>query len=76
MSAKKRGLGRGLDALLSSSKPAQSANNQQQAITTPEQVSEVVAEQKNGELQKLAIEFLQSVNINHVKTCLKKHLKS
>ncbi|MCF2922245.1 ParB/RepB/Spo0J family partition protein [Pseudoalteromonas sp. APAL1] len=60
MSAKKRGLGRGLDALLSSSKPAQSANNQQQAITTPEQVSEVVAEQKNGELQKLAIEFLQS----------------
>ncbi|MCO7251900.1 ParB/RepB/Spo0J family partition protein [Pseudoalteromonas sp. Ps84H-4] len=60
MSAKKRGLGRGLDALLSSSKPAQSANNQQQATTTPEQVSEVVAEQKNGELQKLAIEFLQS----------------
>ena len=31
MSAKKRGLGRGLDALLSSSKPAPSANNQQQA---------------------------------------------
>ena len=60
MSAKKRGLGRGLDALLSSSKPAPSANNQQQATTTPEQVSEVVAEQKNGELQKLAIEFLQS----------------
>ena len=60
MSAKKRGLGRGLDALLSSSKPAQSANNQKQATTTPEKVSEVVAEQKNGELQKLAIEFLQS----------------
>ena len=60
MSAKKRGLGRGLDALLSSSKPAQSANNQQQATATPEQVSEVVAEQSKGELQKLAIEFLQS----------------
>ena len=61
MSAKKRGLGRGLDALLSSSKPAPSANNQQQATATPEQVSEVVAEQSKGELQKLAIEFLQSV---------------
>ena len=60
MSAKKRGLGRGLDALLSSSKPAPSANNQQQATSTPEQVSEVVAEQSKGELQKLAIEFLQS----------------
>jgi len=60
MSAKKRGLGRGLDALLSSSKPAPSANNQQQATVTPEQVSEVVAEQSKGELQKLAIEFLQS----------------
>ena len=60
MSAKKRGLGRGLDALLSSSKPASSANNQQQATATPEQVSEVVAEQSKGELQKLAIEFLQS----------------
>ena len=60
MSAKKRGLGRGLDALLSSSKPAPSANNQQQASATPEQVSEVVAEQSKGELQKLAIEFLQS----------------
>lgn len=57
MSAKKRGLGRGLDALLSSSKPAPSANNQQQAT---EQVSDVVAEQSKGELQKLAIEFLQS----------------
>ncbi|MEQ5876657.1 ParB/RepB/Spo0J family partition protein [Pseudoalteromonas sp. NFXS39] len=60
MSAKKRGLGRGLDALLSSSKPAPSANNQQQATATQEQVSEVVAEQSKGELQKLAIEFLQS----------------
>ena len=60
MSAKKRGLGRGLDALLSSSKPAPSANNQQQATATPEQVSEVVDEQSKGELQKLAIEFLQS----------------
>ncbi|WP_194442913.1 ParB/RepB/Spo0J family partition protein [Pseudoalteromonas simplex] len=60
MSAKKRGLGRGLDALLSSSKPAPSANNQQQATATPEQVYEVVAEQSKGELQKLAIEFLQS----------------
>ncbi|WP_462181073.1 ParB/RepB/Spo0J family partition protein [Pseudoalteromonas gelatinilytica] len=60
MSAKKRGLGRGLDALLSSSKPAPSANNQQQATAATEQVSNVVAEQSKGELQKLAIEFLQS----------------
>ncbi len=60
MSAKKRGLGRGLDALLSSSKPAPSANNQQQATAATEQVSDVVAEQSKGELQKLAIEFLQS----------------
>lgn len=60
MSAKKRGLGRGLDALLSSSKPAPSANNQQQSTATTEQVSDVVAEQSKGELQKLAIEFLQS----------------
>lgn len=60
MSAKKRGLGRGLDALLSSSKPASSANNQQQATAATEQVSDVVAEQSKGELQKLAIEFLQS----------------
>jgi len=60
MSAKKRGLGRGLDALLSSSKPAPSANNQQQANAATEQVSDVVAEQSKGELQKLAIEFLQS----------------
>ncbi|MEL7479577.1 MAG: ParB/RepB/Spo0J family partition protein, partial [Pseudomonadota bacterium] len=54
------GLGRGLDALLSSSKPAPSANNQQQATAATEQVSDVVAEQSKGELQKLAIEFLQS----------------
>ncbi|GGF10343.1 ParB/RepB/Spo0J family partition protein [Pseudoalteromonas gelatinilytica] len=60
MSAKKRGLGRGLDALLSSSKPAPSTNNQQQATAATEQVSDVVAEHSKGELQKLAIEFLQS----------------
>ncbi|AXV63801.1 ParB/RepB/Spo0J family partition protein [Pseudoalteromonas lipolytica] len=60
MSAKKRGLGRGLDALLSSSKPAPSADNQQQNAVTTEPVSDAVAEQNKGELQKLAIEFLQS----------------
>ncbi|WP_417700242.1 ParB/RepB/Spo0J family partition protein [Pseudoalteromonas lipolytica] len=60
MSAKKRGLGRGLDALLSSSKPAPSADNQQQNAVKTEPVSDAVAEQNKGELQKLAIEFLQS----------------
>ena len=60
MSAKKRGLGRGLDALLSSSKPAPSADNQQQNAVKTEPVSDAVAEQNKSELQKLAIEFLQS----------------
>lgn len=47
MSAKKRGLGRGLDALL--------ATSQNGAATTPQPT--VTAD--NGELQKLPIEFLQ-----------------
>ncbi|WP_404341662.1 ParB/RepB/Spo0J family partition protein [Pseudoalteromonas mariniglutinosa] len=60
MSAKKRGLGRGLDALLSSSKPAHSATHEANSQKTTEQVASVVDSSKAGELQKLAIEFLHS----------------
>ncbi|MCQ8880039.1 ParB/RepB/Spo0J family partition protein [Pseudoalteromonas shioyasakiensis] len=58
MSAKKRGLGRGLDALLSSSKPAASSAKENLA----ESVANVapVGEPVKAELQKLAIEFLHS----------------
>ncbi|MEO2268858.1 ParB/RepB/Spo0J family partition protein [Pseudoalteromonas pernae] len=52
MSAKKRGLGRGLDALLTSSKPAAQASAQ----STEDGPSESAVK---GELQKLPIEFLQ-----------------
>jgi ParB family chromosome partitioning protein len=55
MSAKKRGLGRGLDALLSSSKPATS--NQQNTHSAENTNNESVAQ---SELQKLPIEFLHS----------------
>ena len=48
MSAKKRGLGRGLDALLATSK---------QQVTMDSDEAEVLADK--GELQKLPIEFLQ-----------------
>ena len=55
MSAKKRGLGRGLDALLTSAKP--------KPVETPEVSSEISAETTstpatNSELQKLPIELL------------------
>ncbi|CAM4040690.1 MULTISPECIES: ParB/RepB/Spo0J family partition protein [Pseudoalteromonas] len=56
MSAKKRGLGRGLDALLSSSKPAPSIDKEQ--LNTSEQ--DVIVQPTSGELQKLPIEFLHS----------------
>ena len=60
MSAKKRGLGRGLDALLSSSKPAPNAVKQGTTSVSADQ-KDVSAEQPiNSELQKLAIEFLRS----------------
>ncbi|WP_462156835.1 ParB/RepB/Spo0J family partition protein [Pseudoalteromonas sp. GB56] len=52
MSAKKRGLGRGLDALLTSSKPAVQASAQ----STEDGPSESAVK---GELQKLPIEYLQ-----------------
>ena len=57
MSAKKRGLGRGLDALLSSSKPASSDSKEQQPITSN---GNVVEQSSQSELQKLPIEFLHS----------------
>ncbi|NSY34751.1 ParB/RepB/Spo0J family partition protein [Pseudoalteromonas piscicida] len=61
MSVKKRGLGRGLDALLSSAKPNPSAAapvpNQQEAVATvSEAPAESVVEQ---ELQRLPIEWLK-----------------
>ncbi|WP_010604146.1 ParB/RepB/Spo0J family partition protein [Pseudoalteromonas maricaloris] len=61
MSVKKRGLGRGLDALLSSAKPKPSAAapvpNQQEAVAT---VSEAPAESAvEQELQRLPIEWLK-----------------
>lgn len=56
MSAKKRGLGRGLDALLSSSKPAPSIDKEQ--LNTSEQ--DVIVQPTSSELQKLPIEFLHS----------------
>ena len=58
MSAKKRGLGRGLDALLSSSKPAPSPSKEQDTSNVSEAVQNAAA--NNSELQKLPIEFLHS----------------
>ncbi|ATC88254.1 MULTISPECIES: ParB/RepB/Spo0J family partition protein [Pseudoalteromonas] len=58
MSAKKRGLGRGLDALLSSSKPAPSPSKEQDTSNVSEAVQNAAA--NNSELQKLPIEFLYS----------------
>ncbi|PWW13800.1 MULTISPECIES: ParB/RepB/Spo0J family partition protein [Pseudidiomarina] len=51
MSAKKRGLGRGLDALLTTSKTAREKEHQ-----VPD---EIVQDYRQGELQKLPIEWLQ-----------------
>lgn len=59
MSAKKRGLGRGLDALLSSSKPTPSASKEQDTSSVTEAVKNA-AGPNNSELQKLPIEFLHS----------------
>ncbi|NMM42279.1 ParB/RepB/Spo0J family partition protein [Pseudoalteromonas arctica] len=56
MSAKKRGLGRGLDALLSSSKPAPSARTEQPNVSE----QDVIVQPTSSELQKLPIEFLHS----------------
>ena len=56
MSAKKRGLGRGLDALLSSSKPAPSARTEQSNVSE----QDVIVQPTSSELQKLPIEFLHS----------------
>jgi ParB family chromosome partitioning protein len=58
MSAKKRGLGRGLDALLSSSKPAPSPSKEQDTSNVSEAMQNAAA--NNSELQKLPIEFLHS----------------
>ncbi|MCK8123215.1 MULTISPECIES: ParB/RepB/Spo0J family partition protein [Pseudoalteromonas] len=59
MSAKKRGLGRGLDALLSSSKPAPSASKEQDTQNVTEVVKSTVSATDNP-LQTLPIEFLHS----------------
>ncbi|WP_213611885.1 ParB/RepB/Spo0J family partition protein [Pseudoalteromonas sp.] len=59
MSAKKRGLGRGLDALLSSSKPALSESKEHDNANVTNAV-ENAAQPSNSELQKLPIEFLHS----------------
>ncbi|MCW1720918.1 ParB/RepB/Spo0J family partition protein [Pseudoalteromonas sp. A3] len=59
MSAKKRGLGRGLDALLSSSKPAPSSSKEQDTVNVTEAV-QTAAQHVANELQKLPIEFLHS----------------
>ncbi len=59
MSAKKRGLGRGLDALLSSSKPAPSSSKEQDTVNVTEAV-QTAAQPVANELQKLPIEFLHS----------------
>ena len=59
MSAKKRGLGRGLDALLSSSKPAPSASKEQDTQNVTEVVQSKVSATDNP-LQTLPIEFLHS----------------
>lgn len=52
MSAKKRGLGRGLDALLTDSASAAARHSSQQPA-----IEDIAAD--NGELQKLPLEFLQ-----------------
>ncbi|MGO2011122.1 MAG: ParB/RepB/Spo0J family partition protein [Pseudoalteromonas sp.] len=60
MSAKKRGLGRGLDALLSSSKPAAGAVKNSNRSVSTEQADAAIEPVKASELQKLAIEHLHS----------------
>ena len=60
MSAKKRGLGRGLDALLMSSKPPSAAAAEQELTASEQAQSHTAVEQPTSELQKLPIEFLKS----------------
>lgn len=60
MSAKKRGLGRGLDALLMSSKPPSAAAAEQELTASELARSHTAVEQPTSELQKLPIEFLKS----------------
>ncbi|MGO2168474.1 ParB/RepB/Spo0J family partition protein [Pseudoalteromonas sp.] len=60
MSAKKRGLGRGLDALLSSSKPAPGAVKDGNSSVSTEQADTAIEPVKASELQRLAIEHLHS----------------
>ena len=57
MSAKKRGLGRGLDALLTSAKPKTFDVNEQQ-VASSQSTAESVKAQQVSELQRLPIEFL------------------
>ena len=57
MSAKKRGLGRGLDALLTSAKPRTPDVNEQQ-VASSQSMAEPLQAQQVSELQKLPIEFL------------------
>ena len=58
MSAKKRGLGRGLDALLTSAKPKTFDVNQQE-VASSQSTAESFKAQQVSELQKLPIEFLR-----------------
>ncbi|WP_338365535.1 ParB/RepB/Spo0J family partition protein [uncultured Pseudoalteromonas sp.] len=60
MSAKKRGLGRGLDALLSSSKPAPSPSKEQDTVKETDVEHTTATEFVDSELQSLPIEFLHS----------------
>ncbi|MBA3988809.1 ParB/RepB/Spo0J family partition protein [Aliidiomarina maris] len=57
MSAKKRGLGRGLGALLSDSASANARQEQRQQALEQQAIPEVAADK--GELRKLPVEFLQ-----------------
>jgi ParB family chromosome partitioning protein len=58
MSAKKRGLGRGLDALLTSAKPKAFDVNEQE-VASSQSTAESFKAQQVSELQKLPIEFLR-----------------
>lgn len=58
MSAKKRGLGRGLDALLTSAKPKTPDVSEQQVVSQTESPAASSTTSPSSELQKLPIEFL------------------
>lgn len=59
MSAKKRGLGRGLDALLTNSASAAARHEQRQDAQAQAATTSSAAGEANGELRKLPVEFLQ-----------------